>query len=105
MSASQLKTPVTFSQRTGTQDAAGQQVDDWVTFATTWADVRFASGMETIKADRDMSVSRASAVIRRRPEIVAGMRITINSVAFEIIDVLPDLKRRMYMTLICEAAR
>ena len=46
-----------------------------------------------------------SAVIRRRPEIVAGMRITINSVAFDILDVLPDLKRRMYMTLICEAAR
>lgn len=105
MSASQLKTPVTFSQRTGTQDAAGQQVDDWVIFATTWADVRFASGMETIKADRDMSISRASVVIRRRPSIVPGVRATINGVVFEIIDVLPDLKRRMYMTLVCEAAR
>jgi SPP1 family predicted phage head-tail adaptor len=105
MAASQLKTPVTFSQRTGTKDSAGQPVDDWVTFATTWADVRFASGMETIKSDRDVSISRASAVIRRRPEIVAGMRITINSVAFDILDVMPDLKRRMYMTLICESAR
>lgn len=100
-----LNTRIALIGRGSGEDALGQPVETWIEFGKAWADVRFVSGMETIKADRDMSVSRASAVIRRRPEIVAGMRITINSVAFEIVDVMPDLKRRMYMTLICEAAR
>jgi SPP1 family predicted phage head-tail adaptor len=105
MQAGKLRERITIRQRQATTDALGQPSTTWTDLAVVWADVRFVSGIETIKADRDMSISRASAVIRRRPEIVAGMRITINSVAFDILDVLPDLKRRMYMTLICEAAR
>jgi len=105
MSAGKLNHRITLSGLSSGTDELGQPLQSWVDFATMWADVRFVSGIETIKSDRDVSISRASAVIRRRPEIVAGMRITINSVAFEILDVMPDMKRRMYMTLICEAAR
>ena len=58
--------PHHLSGLTAGSDALGQPAQSWLDFATLWADVRFVSGIETIKAGREISTSRASVRIRRR---------------------------------------
>jgi SPP1 family predicted phage head-tail adaptor len=48
------------------QDALGQPTGDWTTFATVWANVRYLSGTESIKAGADTSTAKASIRIRYR---------------------------------------
>ena len=74
MSAGKLNHRITISGLTAGSDALGQPAQSWLDFATLWADVRFVSGIETIKAGREISTSRASVRIRRRSGITRQMR-------------------------------
>ena len=85
---------------TGTDDL-GQPLQSWVDFATVWADVRFVSGIETIKAGREISTSRASVRIRRRANVSRQMRARIDGVEYDILDIIPSADRA-WLTLICE---
>lgn len=104
MPAGKLNQRVTLSGLTGGTDALGQPLQYWADFATVWADVRFVSGIETIKAGRETSTSRASVRIRRRSGVDVSMRARINGVDYEIIDIIPDI-RRTYLTLMCEVVK
>ena len=104
MGAGKLNQRVTLSGLTGGTDALGQPLQYWADFAIVWADVRFASGIETIKAGRESSTSRASVRMRRRSGVDVSMRARIGSVDYEIIDIIPDIKR-VYMTLLCEVVK
>ena len=64
------------------------------------ANVRHRSGMSTIKADADVSISRASIRIRRRTDVNAGMRVLFDGQVYEIDDVLPG-ESREYIDLVC----
>ena len=77
---------------TGTDDL-GQPLQSWVDFATVWADVRFVSGIETIKAGREISTSRASVRIRRRANVSRQMRARIDGVEYDILDIIPSADR------------
>ena len=85
---------------TGTDDL-GQPLQSWVDFAAVWADVRFVSGIETIKAGREISTSRASVRIRRRANVSRQMRARIDGVEYDILDIIPSADRA-WLTLICE---
>ena len=64
------------------------------------ANVRHRSGMSTIKADADVSITRASIRIRRRTDVNAGMRVLFDGQVYEIDDVLPG-ESREYIDLVC----
>lgn len=104
MQAGKLNQRIQIMQRTAGSDALGQPATTWEVLATVWADVRFVSGIETIKAGREVSTSRASVQIRNMTGITTDMRIMISSVAYEVVDVIPDVKRTK-LTLICEAVK
>jgi len=101
MSAGQLRNRVSLQSQVSTQDDLGQPSTSWLTIATLWADVRFLSGVESIKSGTDASLARASIRIRRRA-VDAGQRIVFGDTVFEIKSVLPDQKR-VFVDLVCEA--
>ncbi len=105
LSTAQLRTMVQIQQRLTGTDALGQPVQGWTTVAAVWASVRHASGMEATKADAAVSTVRASIRIRWREGVTAAMRVLAGGQAYDIQAVLPDLARREYLDLVCEAAR
>jgi head-tail adaptor len=42
--------------------------------------------------------------MRMNKLITRDMRIGIDEVTYKIVDIIPDMKTRSYMTLICEVA-
>ena len=99
-----LNTRIALIGRGSGEDALGQPVETWIEFGKAWADVRFVSGIETIKAGRETSTSKSSARMRTNQLITRDMRIGIGEVTYKIVDIIPDMKARAYMTLICEVA-
>lgn len=101
MQAADLDQRVTLRTRAAGQDAIGQPVLTWTDVATVWANVRYNSGAESIKAGADTSVVKASIRIRYRAGVLADMRAVHGTEVFEIKAVLPA-KRKGYVDLVCE---
>ena len=92
---------ITIQQLTAGQDALGQPVRTWRAVASNIsADVRYLSGLETIKADANTSVTKARVRLRYRP-LHAGMRVLFENTTFDVRAVLPDA-RKAYVNLVCE---
>ena len=102
MRAGPLNTRVTVQQQSTSQDALGQPVQTWTTFATLWADVKHSSGIETIKAGAEATIVRASIRIRYRADISSAMRVVVGTTVHNILAVLPDVAGRQYTDLVCE---
>ncbi len=84
-------------------DEIGQPLPTgWADVADLWADIRYQTGMETVKAGAEASITRASIRIRYRDGIAAGMRIVHGETVFKINVVLPDMVRRRHIDLVCE---
>lgn len=102
MDSRDLKSLVTVQVLQAGQDAIGQPVTTWATFKTLRANIRYLNGLETIKADAQTSVVKASIRIRRRTDITAAMRVVFGATTFEIKAVLPDEQDRERLDLACE---
>lgn len=100
--AGTLNRRVRIEQRGENYDEAGQPIEGWTPVATVWADIRFTSGMEAIKAGAETSINKASVRIRYRRDLNAGMRLTHDGIAFNVLAVMPDLAKREYVDLACE---
>ncbi len=84
------------------QDEAGGPTGAWVNVAQVWANVRYLTGLETIKAGAETSVVKASVRIRSRSGLTSGMRFLVGSTAFQIKSVPPLATRADFMDLACE---
>ena len=93
---------VTIQSQSATQDAAGQPVDTWSTLATVWANIRYLSGLETLRADAPTATAKASIRIRRRTDVTAAMRVVYGSTTFRILAVMQDEASRKWTDLACE---
>jgi len=102
MDSRDLKSLVTVQVLQAGQDEIGQPVTTWATFKTLRANIRYLNGLETIKADAQTSVVKASIRIRRRTDITAAMRVVYGATTFEIKAVLPDEQDRERLDLACE---
>jgi phage head-tail adaptor, putative, SPP1 family len=107
MDSRRLNRKVTLRHLIDGQDEAGQPVQTWANLITEGdgkvaANVRYLSGVETIKANASTSVAKASILIRRRVNVTAAMRVVLDTTTFEIKTVLPDEVSKIYMTLVCE---
>jgi len=93
---------VVIQEPSTSQDAAGQPVATWTTVVTVWANIRHLSGVESIKANADTSIVKASIRIRRRTNITSAMRVVHGTDTYEIKAVLPDEESRQRLDLSCE---
>jgi len=101
VSIGQMRHRITIQQLISGQDALGQPVRTWrVVASNISADVRYLSGLETIKADANTSVTKARVRLRYRP-LNAAMRVLFENVIFNVQVVLPD-SRKVYVDLVCE---
>ncbi|CAB3959630.1 phage head closure protein [Achromobacter piechaudii] len=103
MRAGKLNTRISIRRQEQVRTGGGQVVGQWVEHAKTWADVKFPSGIGTIKADTDVSMVRASMRIRFREDVGANMRVVAGGQVFDIQAVLPDVARREYVDLVCQS--
>ena len=102
LSAKNLKRRITIQQQVDTVDAIGQPINEWVDVDTVSAHILPLSGIESIKADADVSVSKASIRIRYRQDITPAMRVLYGTTVYQINAVLPDAAGREYVDLLSE---
>ena len=102
MKAGMLNSRISIQQLSTGTDAIGQPVTTWADFASVWANIRYLSGIETVKADAQTSVVKASIRIRRRTDITPAMRVTYGATTFQINAVLPDEQGREHIDLSVE---
>ena len=84
------------------QDDAGQPTGAWVDVVQVWANVRYLSGLETIKAGAESSTAKASVRIRARSGVTTGMRFKAGDVMFNIQSVPPVIGTAQFMDLSTE---
>lgn len=97
-----LNRRITIQRLEDGQDEIGQPVRVWVDVVKVWADVRYLSGIETVRSDVPVSVAKASIRIRRRQGVDATMRVLLGDTVFAIQAVLPNERSREYIDLACE---
>jgi SPP1 family predicted phage head-tail adaptor len=102
MQAGRLRNRITIQSLQSGQDEIGQPVTTWADVATVWADIRYLSGVESIKSDAEASIVKVSIRIRRRTDVTAAMRVVFGTTKFQIKAVLPDEQARERLDLSCE---
>lgn len=102
MRAGPMRHSVLLQQYSETQDETGQPVAAWEDLDTVWADVRFPGGLEAVKSDVPVNVTRASIRIRYRTGIGATMRAIYDGRTYDIVSVLPDTTARRYLDLVAQ---
>lgn len=102
MQAGKLNQQISIQRKGGAEDALGQVIPGWETFAVVWASIRHPSGLATIRADAQASVVKASIRIRYRTDLQAGMRVVHSAHVYTVKAVVPDLVRREHVDLVCE---
>ena len=102
MNSRDLKSLVSIQTLQTGQDAIGQPVTTWAAFITVRANIRYLNGIETVKADAQTSVVKASIRIRRRTDITSAMRVVFGTTTFQINAVLPDEQGRQHIDLSVE---
>lgn len=93
---------VALLKRVDGRDGAGQPVENWPVLREAWANVKFQSGAEVMRANADVSVVKCSIRIRARRDVDASMRARHLGVVYDIQAVLPDSNDRDFMFLVCE---
>lgn len=102
--ASALRTPIVIEERIQDEDELGQPIDTWQTVITCFASVRHLSGVEAIKADASVSITKASIMIRYRSGLNAGMRVIGPDGTF-MVDAVMNNKKAGDTTLVCESVQ
>jgi SPP1 family predicted phage head-tail adaptor len=95
---------ITLRKRTAVRDAAGQPVEAWADAGSIFADVRFQSGAEVLRAGAETSVVRISVRIRARKDVDATVRVKYQGVEYDVKSALPDADRS-FMFLVCEGTK
>ena len=103
MRAGALRHSIHIQRRTGGHDewnSPKPQAWENITAKPIWANVRFLSGSESIKAGADVSTVRASIRIRWRAGVDAGMRVLHQGQVFDVEAVLLGADRK-HIDLVC----
>jgi len=88
-------------------DAVGQPVETWTAVTSFWANIKFTSGVESIKSEKVTETRKAS--IRARYALAAmadvGMRVVSGGVTYGIESLQPDEAGRDHVDLVCEVVK
>lgn len=105
MAAGQFKWSVQLQSFADGQDAIGQPTKVWSTYATVKADIRTLNGLESIKADAEQAVTKASIRIRWRTDVTTAHRVLRGATVYAIKAVLPDEAGRKHVDLQVEVVQ
>ena len=93
MRAGALNLSVDIQSLTATQDATGQPVESWSTFATVYANRRDVRGRERFEADQTIAVRSATYRIRWLAGLNETMRIVDAGTTYRIVGIADDYAR------------
>ena len=99
---SKLAQRATLEAQTLTPDGAGGYSGSWDAIALVWAAIEPIAGADVYGPDTTESRVRYRITIRRRTDVIAGMRVTANGRVFRITAVLDDGPRTQFLTLLTE---
>lgn len=104
MRAGQLNSRIHIQRKVTTGGSLGHSSSTWENvFANKlWANIRYGSGSEAIRAGQEASLASVSIRVRWREGITAGMRAVHNGANFDIQAVLPDAVGRKHVDLVCK---
>ena len=105
MEIGRLNRRIVIERPTLTQDDTGSYTTVWNQIAKPWADIRYVSGLEAVRSDAPVSVSKASMRIRRRAGVDATCRVLYDGKVFDVKAVLPDEQGREFIDLVCESGQ
>lgn len=103
MDSRRMNRLVTLQRRAAGQDALGQPLTTWDDVASVWANIRYLSGVESIKAGAETAVAKASIRINYRTDVTAAWRVSFGETVFQVKAVLPDEAGRRHVDLAVEA--
>jgi len=105
MQAGKLRHRVTFKSPSTGQDEIGQPIDTWTPMDPIWADVRFPSGLESVRAGTVAVFKRASIQVRHRTDLAENMRVEFDGVDYEVKSIAPDPTNARYLSVVAEAVQ
>ncbi len=107
MRSGPMRHRITLQQLSGAVDELKQPIpDDWENVVEdVFADIRYLSGLETVKSDAPVGVSRCSIRIRWRAGVTVGMRVLHDGTVFDVKSVLPDMTGRRHIDIVAETGQ
>ena len=103
MQAGTLDRRITIQQSTDTQDAAGQPIAAWSTFAAVWAGHKDMRGRERFASEQDLAVRTVTFRMYWLDGVHERMRvIDEDGTVYDIQGIAGD-KRQNWLELSCEA--
>lgn len=93
---------VTLLRPNTTRNAANEREGGYVPLPDVWANVKFQSGAEVMRAGADVAIVKCSIRIRARRDVDASWRVRYLGTEYEVKAPLPDSADRDYMFLVCE---
>jgi SPP1 family predicted phage head-tail adaptor len=101
MRAGRLRHQITIQQSTPAQNAKGEPIDSWGTFATVWASIEPIGGGERFAADQVIADATHRVTIRYTAGVEPKMRVLFGSRVFDIREVRNLEERNRTMELTC----
>lgn len=91
----------TLLQKMQTDDGGGGYSESWSTVATVWSALSLKSTSTTYAADKAAPEVSATITIRRRTDITAGWRMTIDDKTYDVNAVSDPGPQSATITLTC----
>lgn len=87
MRAGRLNQRITVEQKSVTRAGTGEEVVNWTTFATVWAEVKQLRGREFFAAAQMQGAMDHQVFIRYRTDITRDMRLMCNGQPLDIVGI------------------
>lgn len=106
MRAGRLRDRIVLQAKVVTRDAMGGEVITWTDQATVWAEPVPLAGREYTSANQEQSEISVRFRLRYRADlaVTAAWRVTWNSVAYDILDVINVRGTKREWELMCRTA-
>lgn len=86
------------------QNAFGEEVRTWTTFATVWASVEPLQGRELMEAQQINAETTIKIMLRYNATIESVHRVKIGSRLLDIVSVVNPQERDEHLVLMCKEA-
>ncbi len=96
-----MRHKITIQQFTSTQDSAGQPVEAWTTFATTWASIEPLIGKEYFASQQEQAETNIKIRFYHIPNVDPVMRVVYGTRTFEIKSVINYKEQNRETLLMC----
>lgn len=101
MRAGWLRHRLTLEENNPVEDAAGEETDNWTTFATVWGSVEPLRGREFFEARAETQTVDHRIRIRYLDGVTPQMRVMFRGRIFGIDSVINVLERNKELQLMC----